>query len=274
MAEPSTAATDPSIFDKEERFHDDWADSINIDELMVEESFTAETAFENQYCLERMGLIASRKMLDLGCGAGEAAVYFARQGADVCATDLSGGMLRVAAQLAERHGCRIDTVKSSAEELPFEDESFDIVYGANVLHHVDIPATLDQVRRILRPGGQAFFIEPLTYNPVIKVYRRMAETVRTEDEHPLRRSDLALFEERFSEVTHKEMWLFTLYIFIWFFLVERVHPSKARYWKKVIRDAHKHRFGIGIACALDSVFLTILPFLRYWCWNTVVHVKK
>jgi hypothetical protein len=102
----------------------------------------------------------------------------------------------------------------------------------------------------------------------------MARTVRTEDEHPLTLSDLRLFRERFSMVTHREMWLFPLYIFVWFYLVERVHPAKERYWKKVIQDSAKHRRGMAVAAALDRVFLTVLPFLRFLCWNTVVHVRK
>lgn len=263
-----------AIHDKEERFHDEWASSIDLDEIMVEASFTAITAFENRYCLEKMGDLRGRRILDLGCGAGEAAVYFALRGAEVWASDISAGMLAVASALARKHGCRISTVKSTAEELPFESGFFDIVYGANVLHHVNIPGALDQVRRILKPGGQAFFIEPLSYNPVINVYRHMARTVRTEDEHPLTLGDLKLFRERFPVVAHREMWLFPLYIFIWFYLVERVHPAKERYWKKVIRDSAKHRAGMTVAAALDRVFLTALPFLRFLCWNTVVHVRK
>ncbi|MDA0321730.1 MAG: class I SAM-dependent methyltransferase [Verrucomicrobia bacterium] len=263
-----------SIHDKEEEFHDRWAESIDLDEILVDESFTAETAFENRFCLTQMGDLAGRKILDLGCGAGEAAVYFAKKGAHVVATDLSAGMLDVAARLAEMHGCSIETIKAPAEDLPLDDESFDIVYGANVLHHVDIAKALDETRRILRPNGLGLFIEPLTYNPVINVYRRLADTVRTVDEHPLRLRDLRLFEERFARVEHRETWLCTLYLFIWFFLVERAHPSRVRYWKKAIRDSHKHRAGIGVAQKLDNLLLTALPFLRFWCWNTVVCVRK
>lgn len=259
---------------KEEAFHDEWADSINIDELMVDESFTAICAYENRYIVQKMGTVAGKQLLDVGCGAGEASVFFAKNGAEVTATDISACMLEVVDELATRHGVVVETRKAEAEELPFEDDAFDLVYASNVLHHVNIPKALAEIRRILKPGGTACFIEPLTYNPAINVYRQMAMTVRTEDEHPLRLADLKTFRSLFSEVEHKEMWFFTLYIFFWFFLVERVHPNKVRYWKKVVKDAPRHRLGFAVAGFLDRVFLTVLPFLRFWCWNTVVCVRK
>ena len=268
------SAPNGDVLAKEERFHDEWAASIRIEDCLVDPSFEAVTAFENRWIVEQIGNPAGLRILDLGCGAGEGAAYFAKRGAEVTATDLSPGMLDVARRLAAHHGCTIRTVQCPAEALDLPDAAFDVVYGSNVLHHVDVAEALDEVHRVLKPGGRAYFIEPLTYNPAINVYRRMAGTMRTPDEHPLRLRDLALFRARFHQVRHREMWLFPLYIFVWFYLVERVHPARERYWKKVVKDAHRHRFGMAVAGALDRVCLTLLPFLRFWCWNTVVAVRK
>lgn len=259
---------------KEEQFHDEWADSIDVDELMVDESFTAICAYENRYIVEQMGDVDGKRLLDVGCGAGEASVYFAKHGAEVVATDISARMLDIVGQLAANHGVEVKTQKAEVEQMPFADNAFDLVYASNVLHHVNIPKAVEEIQRVLKPGGIACFIEPLTYNPAINVYRKMAMTVRTEDEHPLRLADLKTFRRLFSEVEHEEMWFFALYIFFWFYLVERVHPNKARYWKKVIKDAPRHRFGFAVAGFLDRACLTVLPFLRFWCWNTVVCARK
>lgn len=262
------------VVDAEEHFHDGWAADIDVSKLLVEESFSSITAFENRYVLSKVGGVAGKKLLDLGCGAGEASVYFALQGAEVWALDISGGMLSVVERLARSRNVSVHLVKGSAERLPIEDCFFDIVYGNGVLHHVDTGSALKEVYRVLKPGGKGCFIEPLAYNPAIKVYRRMAEDVRSRDEHPFKLRDFATFRRLFSSVEHKEMWFFSLYIFLWFFLVERVHPSKERYWKKVIGDGNRHKPGITIAKFLDCVFLTVFPFLRPLCWNTVVCVRK
>ncbi len=82
---------------------------------------------------------------------------------------------------------------------------YDYVYGANVLHHVtDVEATLLRARHALKSGGMCLFWDPIAYNPVINVYRRMATQVRTEDERPLRRQILPLFRKHFTEVQHRE----------------------------------------------------------------------
>ena len=85
---------------REEAFHDEWAAEMDVAELLVRESFEADTALENKYVLEVLGPLLGKRVLELGSGAGEGAVYFALQGADVVATDISQGMLDVAQRLA------------------------------------------------------------------------------------------------------------------------------------------------------------------------------
>jgi 2-polyprenyl-3-methyl-5-hydroxy-6-metoxy-1,4-benzoquinol methylase len=76
----------PSVDKKtlsEMEFHNRWAKSIDIESLLVRESFESPSAFENHYALKELGPLAGKRILDLGCGAGESSVYFALQGADV-----------------------------------------------------------------------------------------------------------------------------------------------------------------------------------------------
>lgn len=259
---------------KEESFHDSWAESIRVDEVMVDESFEACTSPENRIVLERLGELRGRRILELGCGAGEASVYFAKQGAEVTATDLSAGMLEVVQKVAARHGVAVSIKRSVSNKLDFPDNSFDVVYAANLLHHVDIEPTLAEAARVLKPGGLFASWDPLAHNPLIKVYRLMATEVRTADEHPLRMSDLALFRRHFAEVTFDTTWFFTLWIFLRFLLLERVHPNRERYWKKILvehrRLEREHRF----LERLDRKVLRRLPFLKRYCWNIVVVARK
>jgi 2-polyprenyl-3-methyl-5-hydroxy-6-metoxy-1,4-benzoquinol methylase len=214
-------------------------------------------------------------VLDLGCGLGEGAVWFALQGANVTALDISPKMLDVVEQVAARHGVAVSTHVGSAVDLSgLDDESFDVVYAANLLHHVDIPACLDGVYRVLKPGGRAAFWDPVEYNPVIEVYRFLASAVRTDDEHPLRRADVAVMERRFRRVETRGFWLTALVVFLKLFLVDRLHPSSHRYWKLVVEQQDRNRGFLRIAHAVDRVLLRIVPPFRWICWNMAAICDK
>ena len=105
--------------DREERFHDRWADSINVDEVIVDDSFEACTSPENRIILKKIGNIKDKKILELGCGAGEASVYFAKKGAEVTSLDLSKGMLEVVQKLAKKNNVSVSTKQSSSDNIDF-----------------------------------------------------------------------------------------------------------------------------------------------------------
>lgn len=258
----------------EEAFHDEWAQSMDLDEILVRESFEAPTALENQYVLEQLGDLKGRRVLELGCGAGEGSVYFAIQGAQAIATDISSGMVAVVDRVAEKYGVRVQAHRMTAETIEYPDQSFDVVYGNGVLHHVDFQKAVQEAARVLKPGGRAIFIEPLSYNPVINVYRHIAKTVRTPDERPFKFGDLKKMTPYFESGHHQEFWFFTLFIFIYFYLIERSDPTKERYWKKVIKDAPRFARMFRFLNSLDKFFLKYLPFLRCFCWNTVIVLQK
>jgi SAM-dependent methyltransferase len=81
------------------------------------------------------------------------------------ATDISPGMLRRLSSTAEALGLEVETVATEAEQLPFADASFDLVFGHAVLHHIpDLERAFAEFRRVLRPGGAiAFCGEPSRY---------------------------------------------------------------------------------------------------------------
>lgn len=85
-----------------------------------------------------------------------------------------------------------------ANQLTFEDESFDVVYGGAILHHLDIEKTLNHVYRVLKPGGYILFLEPLNMNPIYKIYRKMNPKERTPDEHALVGSDFKIIRKKFT----------------------------------------------------------------------------
>ncbi len=260
--------------ESEESFHDHWASTLNVDELLVKETFEAPTAVENEYALKQLGELKGKKLLDLGCGAGEASVYFALKGAHVTACEISSKLVEIVKKLAVRFNVDVNVLKMEAEKLKFLDESFDLVYGNGVLHHVCLDPALIEVHRILKPGGTAIFIEPLAYNPAIKVYRRLAKLVRTPMETPLTFQDIDTMKNLFAQVRHREFGFLTLYIFVHYYFVQRIDPSKERYWKRLISKSESHKALFNILKKGDDLLLKVAPFLRRYCWNTVLVLTK
>src|SRR5262245_880881 len=128
---------DTQLKEREEHFHDEWAASIDPAEVRVDVSWSAATCPEHRWLRARMGDLRGKKVLDLGCGAGEAAVWFAKQGADVVASDLSPAFLELVHRVAELHSVRVQTHRADADRLGLPAGSFDVVYAGNVLHHVN-----------------------------------------------------------------------------------------------------------------------------------------
>lgn len=122
--------------------------------------------------LERLGDVAGRPVLDLGCGHGMAAVVLALRGAAVTACDLSAGYVAEAAARGRANEADVRCVQADAHRLPFAAGSFAAVWGHAVLHHLDVPAAARELWRVLRPGGVAVLCEPWGGNPLARLARR------------------------------------------------------------------------------------------------------
>ena len=104
------------------------------------------------------------RALEIGAGTGYFSLNLVRAGVigELVASDISQGMLDELGRSAERLGVAVETVCADSERLPFADDSFDLVFGHAVLHHLpDLDASFREFRRVLRPGGRiAFCGEP------------------------------------------------------------------------------------------------------------------
>ncbi|HEX7151005.1 MAG TPA: class I SAM-dependent methyltransferase [Thermoanaerobaculia bacterium] len=103
------------------------------------------------------------RMLEVGVGAGTDFINWVRNGAKACGVDLSDQSLQLTRERVLSEGLHADLHVADAEQLPFQDESFDLVYSFGVLHHSpDTPRAINEVHRVLKPGGRALI---MVYHP-------------------------------------------------------------------------------------------------------------
>ena len=104
--------------------------------------------------VDACGIEAGMKVLDVAAGTGNASIPAAERGASVTASDLTPELLEAGRGRAESKGLELEWVTADAENLPFDDESFDVVMssiGAMFApHHQDVA---DELVRVCRPGG-------------------------------------------------------------------------------------------------------------------------
>ena len=259
---------------RETEFHDAWANNTAIENVLVRECFEAPTAMENQFILSQMGELKGKRLLDVGSGLGESSVYFALQGAHVTMADISPGMVQTGHEIARKYGVEVEGIVSSAEELDVPAEFYDLVYIANTIHHAqDRELLFQKIHRALKPDGWFFSFDPIAYNPVINVYRRMATEVRTEDESPLTVRDLKLARKYFPDVQHREFWVSTLALFLKYYALDRIHPNQDRYWKRILRETPESLSWWMPLRSLDAL-LTRIPAMRWLAWNIVMWGQK
>ena len=119
-----------------------------------------------------------KKVLEIGTGNGADGVMFALNGAIYTGVDLTEAALEASRKHFELLGLSGVFQKENAEHLSFSDESFDMVYSHGVLHHTPHPqAAIDEVYRVLRPGGRAtvmlYHKHSFNYRARIMTYMRL-----------------------------------------------------------------------------------------------------
>ncbi len=100
------------------------------------------------------------RSLEIGAGTGYFSLNLLQAGvvSEATCTDISPGMVTTLARNAQRLGLNVKTARADAESLPFSDESFDLVLGHAVLHHLpNLRRAFAEFHRVLRPGGRIVF---------------------------------------------------------------------------------------------------------------------
>jgi SAM-dependent methyltransferase len=99
-----------------------------------------------------------KAVLEVGCGAAVDLARFAKGGAIATGVDLTVSAIALAATNFQQQGLSADLRVANGEALPFPDDTFDLVYAHGVVQYTADPQRLvNEVRRVLKPGGEAIF---------------------------------------------------------------------------------------------------------------------
>lgn len=137
--------------------------------------------FLKQYTDTLRHAVHGKTALDVGCGGGILAEEFAAAGFSVTGIDPSENSIQTAKRHAVKNGLAIRYDVGSGEQLPYNDNSFDVVYCCDVLEHVrDVNKTISEIARVLKPGGMFFFDTinrtPLSKLIIIKIWQEWKST--------------------------------------------------------------------------------------------------
>ncbi|HKT74173.1 MAG TPA: class I SAM-dependent methyltransferase [Steroidobacteraceae bacterium] len=197
-----------------------------------------------------------RRVLEYGCGTGSLAFDLATEARHVIGIDISDVAIHRAKGEARRSGlANVEFRVDNAEAMTLPAQHVDVVAGSGIVHHLDIPKAMQEVRRVLTQDGVAIFAEPLGHNPFVNWYRRRTPELRTPDEHPLTVSDLRAVARGFrsSKVTYFGL----------------VSPAIGVLSARLRNVDSLTRF----ICRLDRLLCRI-PFVRRYAWYCVLEVRQ
>lgn len=138
--------------------------------------------------LEQANLTGNERVLDAGCGAGHTALKMARAAREVIAYDLTPEMLTQVEQLAaDNNVSNIGTQQGNVEEMPFADNSFDVVVSRYSAHHWAHPQlALAEIRRVLKEDGKFILcdivsLDDFTYDTFLQAIELLRDLSHVRD---------------------------------------------------------------------------------------------
>jgi|TARA_B110000444_G_scaffold122422_1_gene115190 ubiquinone/menaquinone biosynthesis C-methylase UbiE len=194
-------------------------------------------------------------VLDYGCGIGSVAQKIAKLNpSKLFGIDISEVSINKAIENAKNLNLQIDYSVDNCEKTKFRAETFDLVFGSGILHHLNLKKSVEEINRVLKNNGEMVFLEPLGTNPIINFYRKLTPKSRSVDEHPFLKKDFDFINSLFDQVTVRYYGFFTLVFFLFY------------------RDP-KESLMFKIISKLDYYFFKI-KYFKNFAWSVLIIAKK
>jgi ubiquinone/menaquinone biosynthesis C-methylase UbiE len=210
---------------------------------------------------DKLGDIKGKRILEYGCGAGWVTAELSSMGGHIDAFDISYQAInRTKAFLSRKKldkNCTIQ--KMSAEKLKYPDESFDIIFGFAILHHLNLDMAMPELYRVMKPSSVAYFAEPLGENLLIKIYRKLTPQYRTDEERPIVLDEFLPYTKIFRKYTHEEFYLTALLPFALAYL-----PISRKTFDAALFPFMK----------IDDFLFKYFPALGEFAWYSIFELRK
>ena len=210
--------------------------------------------------MSKIGNLEGKKVVDFGCGKGWLTKTLASKGAEVWAFDVSDEAVKqnlaMVKNLNLQHRVHVDQM--SAEALKYDSNIFDLIVGNAILHHVDLNTSIKEIKRVLKKGGRAYFMEPLGHNLLLNLYRRMTPHLRSADEVPMRFEQFTIMKDYFPKFEHEEYYFTVFFALFWYCLGLKNLTLKTR----------------DFLFKLDQLILGSFPRVKKYCWYSILTMEK
>lgn len=250
----TTEYTARQLEEIEHHTHYDWPfDSWIVDDSVFPRKYAEYLDVIDQYYPSASNRLKGMRVLDCGCGFGAISVVLVQRGAQVEAFDISPHMVEITERLARENQVHesVRVQQCAMENMDYPAESFDLVVGTTVLHHVDIPAVAVRLNQVLKPGGRAIFWEPIVRSrlreTLRKLYRRLFPffVPGTSEEHPMLPEEIDILVQQVGKLSMRPCYFSPLTV-----IASKVLP------KKLYRRSKPKLEKV------DSTIDRVFPFLR------------
>ena len=204
--------------------------------------------------LIRESLTKDSRLLEYGCGMGESADFHITLDCDFYGLDISPEAIKKAEAAARELSFKATYLVADAENTMLDADSFDVIIGSGILHHLNLDNALPELSRITKKSGCCVFTEPLGYNPMINLFRALTPRLLSSDEHPLMTDDFKKMEQYFGKV---EVFYFH------FFSFGAVFLRKTPFFDRVRRRLAR----------IDNYFVQTFDWFGKYCWICVIRLS-